>query len=264
MTLTREPILNALENALQPLPYVQSMYQGGAAAFNRADQWSDIDLMVIVDDDHIPDTVAVFEKVLRDLSPVELRYELPQPTWHGHWQAFYILRDAGPFLMIDLCILKASNTNRFLEKEIHGDAVIHFDKTGLVKSPPLNAEAHFKQIKTRLETVRVTFELFQSLTQKELNRGNRIEAFTFYQAYTVRPLIEVLRMQYDPARYNFHTRYIYHYFPREVVQRLEPLFFVVDAQQLQTRLEEAQQFFHEAIDQVDLNAVAEKLGLVVN
>src|SRR5262249_14907089 len=151
-------------------------------------------------------------------------------------------------------------TNRLLEREIHGDAFVHFDKTGAADSPPFSPEAHLKQIQARLETVRVMFDLFQSLTQKELNRGNYIEAIQFYQGYTLRPLVEVLRMQYDPVRYNFHTRYIHYYFPAEVVQRLEPLFFIADGQQLQAKLTEAQHFFREALAQLDLEKVSSQLG----
>lgn len=257
--LTREIILSALENKLRPLDYVQAMWQGGSAAFNRADQWSDIDLMVLADDDHITDVVRLTEDALRTLSPITIRYELPQPTWHGHWQAFYQLQDAGPFLMIDFVVLKVSSNNWFLEREIHGDALIHFDKSGLVKAPPFSVEAHLKQIEGRLETIKVTFGLFQALTEKELNRGCALDALAFYQSFTLRPLVEVLRMQYDPARYNFHTRYAYHYLPSAVVQRLESLFFVSDIRQLRTRFEEAQGWFHEALAQLDLDAVARKL-----
>ncbi len=258
--LTREPILEALEQALQSLDYVQAMWQGGAAAFNRTDQWSDIDLMIAVDDDRVPDTIAIVDKVLQELSPIEIRFEIPQPSWHGHWQGFYRLQEAGPFLLIDCVILKTSSRNLYLERPIHGSAVVHFDKIGIVESTPFSVEDHIKQMQARLETLRIMFDLFQSHTQKELNRGNAIEAFTFYQSYTVRLLIEVLRMIYDPARYNFHTRYVYHYLPPEVVHRLEPLFFVADKQQLAARFADAQQFFYEAIRQIDFDKIAQKLN----
>jgi hypothetical protein len=257
--LTRELILKALENALQPLDYVQAMWQGGAAAFNRTDQWSDIDLMIAADDDRLDDAIVVVDKVLQDLSPIEIHYELPQPSWHGHWQTFYRLRDAGAFLLIDLVILKTSSTNRFLEREIHGDALIHFDKSGFVQSPPFSIENHLKQMKGRLETIQVMFDLFQSLTEKELHRGNAIEAFTFYQNFTLRPLLEVLRMQYDPSRYNFNTRYVYYYLPPDIIQRLEPLFFVADKQQLAAKFADAQQFFYESIAQIDFDEITRRL-----
>ena len=61
--LTRETILKTLEDTLKPLDYVQAMWQGGAAAFNRVDAWSDIDLVVLAEDEHVVDVAAATENV---------------------------------------------------------------------------------------------------------------------------------------------------------------------------------------------------------
>ena len=44
--LTRAEILVTLRAALEPLPYTHALWEGGAAAFGRVDDWSDIDLQV--------------------------------------------------------------------------------------------------------------------------------------------------------------------------------------------------------------------------
>jgi predicted nucleotidyltransferase len=51
--LTRDVIIGVLVKALEPLDYVYAFYEGGAAAFNRIDEWSDIDLMVVADDEKV-------------------------------------------------------------------------------------------------------------------------------------------------------------------------------------------------------------------
>src|SRR5262245_27231952 len=127
-TLTREQILTVLQKALEPLPYAHAMWQGGAAAFNRVDEWSDIDLQIDVDDDCVVEAYAVVDATLAEHAPVVLKYELPQPTWHGHYQAFYRFRDASEFLLLDCVVMKHSNPNKFLEPEIHGEAAVLFDK----------------------------------------------------------------------------------------------------------------------------------------
>jgi hypothetical protein len=121
-SLTRQQILDAVIAALQPLDYVFAMWEAGAAAFNRLDQWSDLDLMIDADDERTVDVQAAFEAAIQELSPIQLKYEEPQPTWHGHAQAFYRLRDASPFLMLDVVFLKHSHPDKFLEYEIHGEA----------------------------------------------------------------------------------------------------------------------------------------------
>ena len=250
--LSFETILAQLTAGLEPLKYVQAMWEGGAASSGRRDAWSDIDLQIVVDDDCVEPAFQALESSLESLSPIDLKYELPQPTWHGHAQAFYRLKDASPFLLLDLCIMKASSVDKFLEPEIHGPAQVLFDKTGVTANiPPLDMDALSDRLKQRRQALRVTFDLFQVFITKELNRGNPIEAMAYYQAYTLRPLVEVLNMRYRPARSNFYTRYVYSELPDEVARRLEPLIFIRDQADLAEKHSQAGQWFHQEMDRFD-------------
>jgi len=257
--LQRAPLLQALRNALEPLDYVHAMWEGGAASFKRVDEWSDIDLQVAADDERVAEVVAVVEQTLTALTPITLRYEIPQPAWHGHWQAFYQLEQAGPFLMLDFVVMKRSATNKLLQPEIHGDAVIHFDKINFVVAPPFDQAAFLAKLHGRVATLRVMFPLFQSLTLKELHRGNALEALAFYQGYVLRPLVELLRIIHSPTRYDFHTRYTHYDLPSEVVQRLQALFYVAHPTELAAKREQGEMWFNELLTQIDFEAVAKKL-----
>ena len=78
----------------------------------------------------------------------------------------------------------------------------------------------------------------------------------YYQGQTLRPLVEALRIRYNPIRYNFYTRYVYYELPPEVVGQLEPLFFVADLDDLRAKRETAERWFHETLDAIDLAEVA--------
>src|SRR5215210_3380042 len=119
--VTRDAIQQALREALEPLDYVYAMWEGGSAATGRSDEWSDIDLQVDAEDDRTEDVFATAEDVLRKLSPIDLVYRLPEPTWHGHSQRLYRLRDASPFLMVDFVVMRHSSKEKFLQPEIHGN-----------------------------------------------------------------------------------------------------------------------------------------------
>lgn len=245
--LTHTAILEALRQALEPLDHVYAMWEGGAAAFGRRDAWSDIDLMVDAADDHAEAVMEVIERTLAALSPIALRLVLPQPTWHGHLQTFFRLRDTTEFLVLDCLVLRHSNPRKFIEPEVHGQAEVHFDKAGVVQAPPPEAAHWAKVLGERREALGVTFALFQSLVRKELPRGNHIEALAFYHSYTLRPLVEALRLQHCPYRYNFHTRYVYYDLPAEVVRRLEALFFVAAPDELAAKQREAEAWFYSLI-----------------
>ncbi len=248
--LDRNQILTAIRAAIEPLPYALAMWEGGAPAFQRTDEWSDIDLQIVAEDERVDDIFPILETALLALSPIELKYEIPRPTWHGHAQAFYRLKEAGPYLLLDLVVIKRSAKEMFLTPEIHGQVVVHFDKAGVVQPPPLDWEAHRQGLRARLATLRTTFDLFQSLVWKETNRGNAIEAIAFYNGYTLRPLLELLGMRYRPARYNFGTRYVYYDFPPEVVRRLEALYFVPGPAELPLLQKQAGRWFRELAEEV--------------
>lgn len=245
--IDREQILSRLQAALEPLPHVLAMWQGGGAAFRRIDEWSDIDLVLATDDERVDELFTTFEETVAGISPIELRYETPRPSWHGHAQVMYRLENTSPYVFIDLVIMKASAEDKFLEPRLHGEVVVHFDKANIIDIPEFSEEALQEKLKNRVRDLRTTFDLYQVLTLKEVHRGHDIEALSFYQSFTLRPLIEALRIIHQPARHGFHTRYIDVDLPREIVERLRPMFFVSDAQDIASRRAEAEQLFNETL-----------------
>src|SRR5688500_18435773 len=97
------------------------MWEAGSAAFGAVDARSDIDLQAVVEDGAVPATVELVERALGAIAPIDVRYELPQPAWHGHWQCFYRLAGSPPDLFVDLVLIEKSNPRRFVEREIHGE-----------------------------------------------------------------------------------------------------------------------------------------------
>lgn len=248
--LKREVVLQALKEGLEPLDYVLAMWEGGAAAFGRVDEWSDIDVQFVVEDGRAEDAFLIIEQALAELSTIDLKLRTPSLPWPGIFQWFYRLQNGGPYLLVDTAVIERSAPEKLLQPEIHGEAVFYFDKAGIEASVPAwDAAAWQKRLAERRQDMRVSFEMFQSLTLKELNRGNWLEAFGFYQAYTLRPLVEALRMHYAPTRYNFHTRYVYYELPSAVVQRLEGLYFVRDGEEIRQKQAEAQAWFYEMMSE---------------
>jgi hypothetical protein len=257
----RKEVLSSLLEALEPLAHVHAMWEGGAAGFDRVDQWSDLDLQMIVEDDRVEEIFERIEETLGSLSEIELKYRLPEPTWHGHSQCFFRLKDASPFLMIDLAVMKeTSEADRFMEASIHGAHKVFFDKTGAVQDKPVDVDAHLAKIQARLETLKTMFELFWILVPKEIYRGNSIEAISFYMNYTLRPLVEVLRIKHCPIRFFYYTRYVHYDLPPEVVSRLERLYFPKDIETLGAFREEAEAWFWEVFDRIELEEVKRKLS----
>jgi len=234
----RGHVIQAIRSALEPRDDVLAMWEGGAAAFDRVDEWSDIDLQVLCRDGRVEDVMEAARTAVETLSPLETAFRFPDPTRHGHSQALWSLMDASPFLIVDFVVMERGNDrDRFLQSEIHGRPVVHFDKQGDLDAEPLDAAEHAAKIRERIERHRALRRLLRPFVEKEVRRGNAAEAMAYYQAMALRPLVELLRMKHSPLRYNFHTRYVYYEFPEPVVRRLERLFYAADVSELEARCE---------------------------
>jgi hypothetical protein len=250
-TLTRSDIIPALQAAFAPLGYVHAMWQGGSAAFNRVDEYSDIDVHLVTDDDRVDDALALATRTLEALSPIALRYDVPQPTWHGHTQTFFRLRDTSEYALIDLTVMKRSSHEKFIQPEVHGHVSVSFDKSGILQTQPLDPRAEHLRLHKRLQVIRAMFELFFPFVEKELRRGNTIEATAFYYSLVMRPLVEVLRIKHQPKRSVFFARYIHYDLPPEVVKQLEPLFFVANPDDLRAKHQQAGRWFRALFDDIN-------------
>lgn len=257
--LERRSIVSAFTNHLQPLGYVLAFWEAGSTAFARNDQWSDLDLYLVVKDDYVEQAGKQIEEILTSLGGYDLVFQLPEPTWHGHFQIFYRLKSANPFLFLDIVIIKESNPDKFLQYVIHGQPVVYFDKKGIVKDDPIDPDILIEKLKKRVEYLKATFELFKVLTLKELNRKKDIIAFPYYFSMTLRPLIEVLRIKYAPHHYNFFTAYIDYDLPPEIYQRLKRFFFIPDNSGLRQAHTDAIAWFQEIVNQIDFAEVRKKL-----
>ncbi|MCK5309577.1 MAG: hypothetical protein KAJ64_02930 [Thermoplasmata archaeon] len=260
MTLHRRTVLDAIVNALEPLDYVHAFWEGGAAGFSRADDWSDIDVQGIVDDDHIEDVFKIVDKVVEKLGGDVARFRLPEPTWHGHSQCFYKLKNASPFLLIDLAIMKESTeADKFDTWATHGVPQTCFDKKGLIQEVKIIPEEQAKAIMGRLDMLKNLFEIFYIMPMKETNRGNHVEAMFFYLGQTYRPLVEVLRMKYCPQRFNYATRYVHYDLPEDIVKQLENLVFM-KPDDMETSIEEVRKWFWEVADSISKDEIIDKLS----
>lgn len=256
--LTRDIIIQTLVNALKPLGYVHAFWEGGAAALNRIDEWSDIDLYLVVDDKKVDETFLVVEKALKSLSPIKQKYDVAHSSESGIFQAFYRLGGASEYLVIDLAVLTLSSPDKFLKPEIHGDGVFFFNKSDKVKVPSLDTKTMIGKLLKRLERLRTRFDMFNNFVQKEVNRGNYLEAIDFYRVLTLGSLVEALRMRYNPLHYNFGIRYVHYEIPLEEIEKLKRLFFVKDEKDLQEKYREGTKWFHAIVPEINQQEI-EKL-----
>ncbi len=228
-SIMRQQIIDAIHTGLDREPFVLAIWLGGSDASGRTDALSDIDLQIIVEDDRVEDAFIRVHELLGALSPIEHRYRFPEPTWHGHSQELLCLRDADPDHFLDLVVMKRGASDRLLERERHGEAMILVDREHLLEPPPFDWERHRRRMEQRLADLRVMFPLMQPMVTRGARRGQIVESAYGYQAHTLKPLIELLRMRHCPARFDFGPRYLDRDLPADWRERFEQLAYPASA-----------------------------------
>ncbi len=245
--LTRTVLLATVRAALEPLPFVHCLWEGGSTSFGRNDTWSDVDLQCEVDDDRIAATFEAVEAALAPVAETALCFKVPEPAWHGHSQRFYRFTNAEPWLLLDFCVIKRTAAYKFNEPAIHGKAGVLFDRSGLfgLNVVRTNRDAFEARLRTRIESLRARFAMFQVLVEKETWRGNPIDALNFYQGLTLAPLVELLRIRHDPLRHNWGNRYLHRILPPAEAKRLQSLMYVGTPKQIPAKRTAAAAWFEE-------------------
>lgn len=247
--LDRAEVFQSLASALERREYIHAFWEGGAAASGTLDQWSDLDLYLLVDDGKVDEAFADVERVLQNMSEVTLKLAVPHPGWSGVHQAFYKLAHMSEYNIIDLAIVTLSAEEKFLEPSVHGEARFGFNRLGLIEYPAYDEKAVHQRITERRRRLSDRVEMFGSFFQKEINRGNLIEAVDLYHRLVLATLIELLRMKHFPAHSEFGTRHVHDELPEEVITRLSDLHFARDEDELARKHAEARRWISELLSE---------------
>ncbi len=247
---TRTEIINAIAPVFVNKDYALAFWQGGSAAFNRLDEWSDLDVVLVVKDGYEQQAMQTATELLEGTFGIEDKFEIDPPHWPGMVQTFFRLKNTSPFLLVDFSILRQSANEKFSEPEIHGNAVVVFDKQEVLKTQPVNLPELYSTLKVRIAKQQKRFAFFSTLVDKEVNRGKEVDAFIFYWSYSLSPLIEILRIKHSPYHWNWGMRYLKEDFTAPVYKQLQPLFFVKDMADLIAKNELCRSWFNNACKEV--------------
>jgi len=249
--VSRDDLIGAVVETLSALESVRAVWEGGAVAFGRADKWSDIDLYVLVDEGKEAEAFSAVERGIGLVSRVKVRYDIPQTGWPGVFQAFYKVDGASDYLLLDLAVVNSASSEKFLDLEVHGEPVFFYRRSDDIRPTHVDRGSFAERLRTRVERLRVRSEVFGVMVQKEINRGNLIEALDLYRAVVLEPLVEALRMFHNPYHHDFRVRYIYHELPREVTGRLEDLYTVRDLRDLQDKHRRALKWHRDILKELE-------------
>jgi len=241
----RGQIVLAMCHGLEAIPNVLAGWEGGSAAFDAVDAYSDIDLNFLIDDTVSVDLLyAAAETALETVSPIVASHFVPPGR-------YYKLEAGGEFLLVDLCFFRAGAADHALEVERHGRARPLFDKADWLRPTPIDEAALAIKRDQRYRELQMWFLISQSFVHKAVLRGQPVEAHVSFLSYTLKPLAELLRMRHCPARWDFGMRYLQRDLPPAVYDNFKDLVLIRDLDDLEGKLAKAKSWGISLLQELD-------------
>src|SRR5438477_13075402 len=126
--MDRQALRAALHDRLLKSDAVLAMWEAGSAAFDRADERSDLDigLLVRTGAESIERAWQAVERGLDDVGGYSIRWENPVHIFKGMVQRVYRPTRARRWLDLDVGIFQESAEDLYLQPQRHGRAIILF------------------------------------------------------------------------------------------------------------------------------------------
>lgn len=261
--LSRETVINNLVGSLERQDFILAVWEGGSAAFDRLDIFSDIDLYMLVEEGTSSQAFREVESILESMSPIESKYFPESIPWPGVRQAFYRLECASDLLLIDLAIIEEGSPESFLEVEVHGQAMFYFSRKEL-ELPHVDQKELVSRVEERLETILLRFEMFSPFLRKEVLRENLIDALENYRRIYLESLVELLRIRYYAPHHDFGVRYLKYELPGHVLRELEKLFPVQGFDDLLEKSAVAESWIRELRSEINRLGVSDLVAGTIN
>ncbi len=238
-------VRSGLKDLLKREKAVLAAWEGGSAATGFLDEYSDLDLLIVISDEDTEPIFKLLDGYLEDNYGIQKKFRLPEPTWHGMSQCFYLLRDFPNHFYCDICVVPASNPHKLTEPDRHGHAVVWFDKAGIYKPVVTPAEERNKLV-GRVFASATAFDWLRVLElKKALARGKWISSQFNYMVFINRNLVPLLNIKYRPAKADFGINYVDREYPPEISAEISELLKVCSVEEIREKSARAINWFNE-------------------
>lgn len=249
--INSEIIIKRLKEELEPLQYVHAMWLEGADAIGQADEYSDIDIYIDIEDEYEQEAIDKVENILSTVSEIDYKYVMN----HGHpklRQRIYHLKGSSEYLMIDFCWQLHSRDKEeyvYIKGNTIEAAKVIFDKSEIIRYKDYKEEDYRCLNVEDLEECKYRYSQHCRVT-KYIHRGMYLEAYAYYNKYVLEPLIHVLRMIYTPAHANYYLIHISQHLPKIEVEKLQFFAQISTLKDIEDRIPLAEVWFSELVERL--------------
>lgn len=227
-------IVNELKDLLYASSHTHAMWIAGSIAEGTADELSDVDLWVDIDDDTDKEMYDMIESFLDSKGGLDVRLgkSLEKPYTHR----VYHLNGTNKYHFIEVTLHTHSHEYDFNQ----GDRPIKvlFDKDETTKSKPFDEDAYTKDLEERKRSLFDKINVGYVSVEKEIIRGNFMDAMHNYEFWLVAPVIEIIRTKLSPRKTSFGLKHGSRHLPKETQDEIQSLYTIKNLEDFTNKIKE--------------------------
>ncbi len=250
MTVSRLEIINQIKNGVQDNPLVYACWLEGADSNDTVDEYSDIDVVLDVEDGGEEAVFQEVETALSKLGRLDYSYEKAMAHDSKLRHRIYHLEGTPETLFLDVVIQSHSRGFEFIRQNQAEHPKVIFDKAEGIKFRDVDEAQLAQTLRERLYHLSNRFAQ-RPLVTKYVKRGKFLEAMGYYHKYLLEPLIEVLRIRYTPLNFEYGIVHISDHLPRELVLELENLSKITSVEEVAEKALRASEIFGETMQHLE-------------
>lgn len=227
-------IVDELKEVMEQDAIIHAMWIAGSVAEGYEDELSDIDLWLDIDDGQDEAIFDAIERFLRSKGELDVTYreDMHPPFTHK----VYHLAHMNPYHFIEITLHSHSHNYEFTEG-IRKVKVL-FDKDETVKLKPLDGAGHIQMLQDRKHYLTEKIKLGELSVEKEIKRGQFMDALHNYQFWLVEPVIELARIKYVPLKISYGLKHGSRDLPVDMVRAIESLYMIASLEDLRNKIKE--------------------------
>lgn len=235
--MEREGFSQALNTFLQTVPGVIAIWEAGSAATNQLDQYSDLDLSILCQVDHVDAIIHSVQDYLQTKFGIKHQFRMPEPTWHGFSQCFIELDGMPELFYLDIVFIKETLKDWFLESDRHGIARVWYDPSHRYQPTVSTTEDIQKRVLRVYKQATAIAFLTELEFLKAIKRKSYTDAFTYHFQYLNRHLIPLLNILYRKEKCDFGIRYIQRDYPKSTFETIQSLLSVTSIDDIEAHFQ---------------------------
>jgi predicted nucleotidyltransferase len=249
MESVRYRLIESIAAAARREEGVLALWECGSAAFGRVDEYSDIDLCVLVAAGQVEVIADAIRTALSSIARIS--NECRKQTDSGSTQFFWQFEGLPAYNFVDIDFAEYNDCAVKIDPSVEGEPIIHLDRCGYLNVVAESPDERQLRVGPRISEIARVFEISSVLVERHILRGHALHAYGEYQRSMIRPLIELLRIKHCPQRSSWHTTYIAWDLPAEVNERLRSLVMVSSLEQMDRNLAVVQSWVVSLLQDLD-------------